>query len=184
MEQRKSFYHRCCNAVDIAFETLAALIIGLSTLAICIQVVGRSFGLTFGIFEEGPRLFFCYAVLPMLGILYRRGRHINVEILPNHLKGKPKLLLSLSIDAAMIVGSIFLLAAGVSGTQVLYASEMRVVGVLELYQYTLMLSVPIGAVILLYYSIEGMVLHSIAMFKGEALEPTIPQGAEQPPQLL
>jgi TRAP-type C4-dicarboxylate transport system permease small subunit len=184
MEKRKSFYHRCCNAVDIALETLSALIIGLSTLAICIQVVGRSFGLTFGIFEEGPRLFFCYAVLPMLGVLYRRGRHINVEILPNQLTGKPKLVLSLFIDAAMIVGSIFLLAAGVSGTQVLYASEMRVVGVLELYQYILMLSVPIGAVILLYYSIEGMVLHSIAMFKGEALAPSIPQGAEQPSQLL
>jgi hypothetical protein len=87
MEKRKSFYHRCCKAVDIAFETLSALIIGLSALAICIQVVGRSFGLTFGIFEEGPRLFFCYAVLPMLGILYRRGRHINVEILPNQLNG-------------------------------------------------------------------------------------------------
>lgn len=184
MEKKSSFYLRCSGAVDNVFEILSALIIGLSAVAICIQVVGRSFGLTFGLFEEGPRLFFCYAVLPMLGILYKRGRHINVEILPNHLKGRPRLLLALFIDSAMIVGSIFLLSAGISGTEVLYASEMRVVGVLELHQYVLMLSVPVGAVILLYYSIEGMILHSIAMLKGESLEPPILQGAEQPPQLL
>lgn len=184
METKKSWYHRCCNVVDSAFEILSAAIIGLSTLAICIQVVGRTFGLTFAILEEGPRLFFCYAVLPMLGVLYKRGRHINVEILPTYLKGKPKIILLLFTNVAMIVGSIFLLAAGVSGTQVLYASEMRVVGVLELYQYILMLSVPIGAVILLYYSIESLVLHSIAMFKGEALEPSIRPGSEQSSQLL
>jgi TRAP-type C4-dicarboxylate transport system permease small subunit len=184
MGTKESWYHRCCNAVDSAFEILSAVIIGLSTLAICFQVVGRSFGLTFAIFEEGPRLFFCYAVLPMLGVLYKRGRHINVEILPNYLKGKPRIVLLLFINAAMIVGSIFLLAAGVSGTQVLYASEMRVVGVLELYQYILMLSVPIGAVILLYYSIEGLVLYSIALSKGEAFEVPAQLGTEQPHQLL
>jgi TRAP-type C4-dicarboxylate transport system permease small subunit len=184
MEAKRSPYSRCCNVVDNAFEILSMLIIGLSTLAICIQVIGRSFGLTYAIFEEGPRLFFCYAVLPMLGVLYKRGRHINVEILPTYLKGKPKIILMLFTDVAMIVGSIFLLSAGVSGTEVLYASEMRVVGVLELYQYTLMMSVPIGAVILLYYSIEGLVVHSIALVKGKALEPAIRAEADQPAQLL
>ncbi len=184
MATKPSVYRSCWNAVDWTFEILAVLIIGLSTLAICFQVIGRSFGWTVAIFEEGPRLFFCYAVLPMLGVLYRRGRHINVEILPAYLKGKPKIVLMLVTDLAMTVGSIFLLAAGVSGTEVLYASEMRVVGVLELYQYVLMLSVPISAVLLLYYSVEGLVLHSWALAKGEALESATPPGVDQPVQLL
>jgi len=185
MDKKESFYHSFCKVLDNAFEILSAVIIGLSALAICVQVVARSFGLTFGIFEEGPRLFFCFAVLPMLGILYRRGRHINVEILPTRLKGKPKIFLMLVIDVAMILGSIFLLSAGISGTEVLYASEMRVVGVLELYQYILMLSVPIGAVILLLYSFEAVVLHLFALFKkGKELEGTIPSGVEQPHQLF
>jgi TRAP-type C4-dicarboxylate transport system permease small subunit len=184
METQRSVYRSCCNTIDSAFEILSMLIIGLSALAICIQVVGRSFGMTFAIFEEGPRLFFCFAVLPMLGVLYRRGRHINVEILPTYLKGKPKVLLMLFTDLAMILGSVFLLAAGVSGTEVLYASEMRVVGVLELYQYILMLSVPIGAMLLLYYSIEGLVVHSIALVRGKAIESAVQPGVDHTAQLL
>ena len=159
----------------------SAIIIGLSTLAICIQVITRYFGVTLGLFEEGPRLFFCFAVLPMLGVLLKRGRHINVEFIPNLLQGKAQFTLLAAIDLAVIAGSIFLLAAGVSGTSVLYNSEMRVVGVLDLPQYLLMLSVPIGAVILLFYSIESMVLHFVNYFKkGKPLNEEVkPLGEDQ-----
>jgi TRAP-type C4-dicarboxylate transport system permease small subunit len=139
---------------------VAALILGASAAMIFLEVITRYvFNKTFGLLEEGPRLFLCFAVLPMLGIMFKHGRHIHVEIVPNRLKGRQKIILLTVVDLMMILGSVIFLLAGLSGTQVLLASGMRVVGVLDIPQFVLMLSIPIGAVMLLLYSAESLVRH-------------------------
>jgi len=155
-----ALYGKISEILERAAEGLAAAILGASALMIFIEVITRYvFGTTFGVLEEGPRLFLCFAVLPMLGILFKRGRHIYVEILPDRLKGRKKNILMLIIDMMMILGSFILLAAGLSGTRVLFASGMRVVGVLDIPQFIVMLSIPLGGGILLLYSFESMVKH-------------------------
>jgi TRAP-type C4-dicarboxylate transport system permease small subunit len=160
MGKLPALYSKFSEVLERAAEGLAAAIIGASALMIFIEVITRYvFNKTFGFLEEGPRLFLCFAVLPMLGILFKRGRHIYVEILPNSLKGRKKIILLTFIDLTMILGSVIFLMAGLSGTQVLLASGMRVVGVLDIPQFILMLSIPIGAVILFLHSAESMVRH-------------------------
>ena len=164
MEKAKALYRTFSDGLAKALELLSAAIIGAATLTICAEVITRAlFGLTYGVFEEGPRLFFCYAVLPMLGVIYKRGRHISVETLPEKLKGRSRIFLMLGIDATMVAGSIILLVAGISGTQALYASGMRVVGVLDLPEFIFILSIPVGGGILLLYTIETMVSNVAAL---------------------
>jgi len=160
MGKLSGLYSKFSENLGRAAEGLAAAILGASALMIFIEVITRYvFSKTFGFLEEGPRLFLCFAILPMLGILFKRGQHIYVEILPNHLKGRRKILLMTFIDIMMIFGSLIFLVAGLSGTQVLLATGMRVVGVLEIPQFILMLSIPIGAGVMLLYSMDSMVRH-------------------------
>jgi TRAP-type C4-dicarboxylate transport system permease small subunit len=184
MEKAKALYKTFSCSLAKALELLSAAIIGVTTLVICAEVITRSlFGWTYGVFEEGPRLFFCYAVLPMLGVIYKRGRHISVETLSEKLKGRRKIFLMLGIDVAMVAGSIILLMAGISGTQTLYASGMRVVGVLDLPEFLFILSIPVGGGILLLYSIEAMVSNVVSLSaSGNACANSNPQsaGSQQP----
>jgi len=160
MGKFSTLYGKFSEILERAAEGLAAAILGASAVMIFIEVITRYlFNKTFGFLEEGPRLFLCFAVLPMLGIISKRGRHIYVEILPNSLRGRKKIILMTFVDMMMILGSFIFLMAGLSGTQVLLASGMRVVGVLDIPQFILMLSIPIGAVILMIYSVESMVRH-------------------------
>jgi TRAP-type C4-dicarboxylate transport system permease small subunit len=155
-------YEKFSENLARAVEGLAAAIVGASAVMIFIEVITRyAFNKTYGVLEEGPRLFLCFAVLPMLGVVLKRDRHIYVELLPATLEGTRRIILMAFIDMVMIVGSLVLLLAGLSGTQVLLASGMRVVGVLEIPQFILMLSIPIGAGVLLLYSVESMVRHII-----------------------
>lgn len=164
MGKFSALYGKFSENLERAAEGLAAVIVGASALMIFIEVITRYvFTKTFGFLEEGPRLFLCFAVLPMLGIISKRGRHIYVEILPNRLTGTKKVLLMIMIDSMMILGSIIFLWAGISGTRVLLASGMRVVGVLEIPQFILMVSIPVGAVILLVYSLESIIKHVISL---------------------
>lgn len=164
MEKFSTLYGKFSDYLERATEGLAAVILGASAVMIFIEVITRYvFSKTFGFLEEGPRLFLCFAVLPMLGVIFKRGRHIYVEIVPNWLKGRPKTILMLFVDVMMILGSLIFLLAGLSGTQVLYASGMRVVGVLDIPQFILMVSIPLGAGVLLLYSLESTVRHTILL---------------------
>ena len=124
----------------------------------------------------------CYAVFPMFGVIYKRGRHITVDALSMKLGGRKRLILSLLIDAAMIAGAMILLVAGISGTRALYASGMRVVGILDLPQFLMMLSIPLGAGLLLLYSIESGIrnLASLAACH-ESFDSTVFLGGEYQP---
>jgi TRAP-type C4-dicarboxylate transport system permease small subunit len=160
MGKFSTLYGKFSENLERAAEGLAAAILGASAVMIFIEVITRYlFSKTFGFLEEGPRLFLCFAVLPMLGIIFKRGRHIYVEIFPNSLKGRKKTILMAFVDVMMIIGSLIFLVAGLSGTQVLHASGMRVVGVMDIPQFILMGSIPVGAALLLLYSIESMVIH-------------------------
>jgi TRAP-type C4-dicarboxylate transport system permease small subunit len=164
MIKLKTLYRTFSDGLSKALELLSAVIIGATTLVICSEVITRAlFGLTYGILEEGPQLIFCYAVLPMLGVIYKRGRHIGVETLPEKLKGRGRIFLMLGIDAAMLTGSIMLLFAGISGTHAVYASGMRVVGAVDLPEYIFMLSIPVGGGILLLYTLEAMVGNVVSL---------------------
>jgi len=157
VEKVKILYEKFSYTLEKTFEVVAATILGGAALMISVEVITRYFfGKTFGVLEEGPRLFLCFAILPMFGIIYKRKRHINVEILPDRLRGRKKIFLMLVIDLAMIAGSSIFLIAGIQGVRALYNSGIRVVGVLDLPQFWLMLSIPIGGGILLLYSFEGM----------------------------
>jgi TRAP-type C4-dicarboxylate transport system permease small subunit len=167
MGKFSALYERFSENLGRVAEGVAAGILGASAVMIFIEVITRYiFGKTFGFLEEGPRLFLCFAVLPMLGVIFKRGQHIYVEILPSKLKGRRKIILLAVIDLMMIVGSVIFLLAGLSGTRVLLASGMRVVGVLDIPQYILMLSIPIGAGVLLLYSVESMVRHILSLAPG------------------
>ena len=167
-------YKLFSNGLEKAAELVSAAIIAGSALVICSEVLTRSlFGITFGVLEEGPQLIFCYAVLPMIGVLYKRGRHINVDTLYQHITGKKKALVMLAIDAGMITGSIVFLTAGISGTDAVYASGMRVVGAMDLPEYLVMLSIPIGGGILLLYSLESLVLNAIKAFAANPHRPGV-----------
>jgi len=186
MEKAKALYKSFSHGLAKALELLSAAIIGAATLMICAEVITRAlFGLTYGVFEEAPRLFFCYAILPMLGVVYKRGRHISVETLPEKLKGRSRIFLMLGIDATMVAGSIILLVAGISGTQALYASGMRVVGVLDLPEFIFILSIPVGGGLLLLYTLEVMVSNVVSLF---SIDPaganTDPQSADSKQPLL
>ncbi len=167
MKPIKLLYKTFSYSLEKAIEILSAGIMGAATLMIFVEVVTRSFGSTYSILEEGPRLFFCYAVMPMIGVIYKRNRHINVEFLPEMLKGKNKMVLLLFIDLIMIVASTIVLVSGISGTKALYQSGMRIVGVVDLPEVILMLSIPLGGGILLIYTIEKMVGNILSLLKAD-----------------
>jgi len=167
MQTIKVLYRTFSYALEKAVELLSAGILGVSTLLIFVEVVTRAFGSTYSILEEGPRLFFCYAIMPMIGVIYKRGRHINVEFLPEKLKSKKRISLLLVIDVVMVISSIIVLMAGISGTIALYDSGMRIVGVVDLPEVILMLSIPLGGGILLIYTLEKMVCNVVSLFAND-----------------
>lgn len=160
----KAYYFQFSRCLEIGLELLSSLIIAAAVVMISAEVVSRYFfSKTFGLFEEGPRLFLCFAIFPMLGVVYKKGKHISVDTLSQKLKGRRKIVLELVIDAATIAGSFVLLFAGISGTEALYASGIRVVGILSLPQYLRMLSIPVGAGFLLLFSLESGVKNVVSL---------------------
>ena len=82
MEKTLKTYQSVIDLLGKIVMTWAALVIGLDVLSIFLEAVSRYvIGSSRAFMEEVPRLLAPFIVFPMMGVLLRLKKHINVNIL-------------------------------------------------------------------------------------------------------
>ena len=145
------------SILEQAIVIIASAILAFITLSLAGEALLRVFfHITWGFMEEFPRLFMTFLVFLMLGLLYRHGRHIEVDMLEAYLEGRPrtKAWLKLAVNIVSLGGACMLFYAGIFGVK-----GFRMMGYMSVTEITLplwivYLSLPIGAAILMLFIIE------------------------------
>jgi TRAP-type C4-dicarboxylate transport system permease small subunit len=136
---------------------IGAVILALITISIAAESLLRTvFDMGWSALEEFPRLFIVYLVFPLMGVLYKNGRHISVDVADLYLQDKPKVRegLSLVIHLAMLAGASMLLYGGVQGVKGFLSMGYLSVTEIAIPLWTIYLALPIGYALLILICID------------------------------
>lgn len=157
MEKALRTYQKIIELMSKIILTLAAIVIGLDVLSIFLEAVGRYLvGSSRAFMEELPRLFVPFIVFPMMGVLLRLKKHINVEILPERLKGKSRALLFIAVYSVVIAVAIQFLIAGIIAVQRYYQLGYETHTEIVFKLWVTYLPFPIGFGLLILFAVESL----------------------------
>lgn len=158
------------NWIDKVLLTCASAIIAFVMLCISMEgILRNTTHTTRGWMEEFPRLFVVIAVFFLLGPLYRKGLHINTDMVDVLLKGRIKTVLAMIVHLSVIAGGIILLWAGIAG--VLGFQQMGTISAteIELPIWTLYLAVPLGSAVLIIDALEAVCKTALLLKNGREI---------------
>jgi len=146
--------------------TLAAIVIGWDVLSIFLEAVGRYVvGSSRAFMEELPRLLVPFIVFPMMGVLLRLKKHVNVEILPERLKGKSRSLLFIVVYSVVIAVAIQFLIAGIIAVQRYYQLGYETHTEIVFKLWVTYLPFPIGFGLLILFAVESLWSELVTLIK-------------------
>ena len=138
--------------------TIVALIVTALTLSAATRYIS---GNGYDWFIELPPVLICWLVFPLLGPLLRKGQHIQVDFLTSILSDKSILLVKLTNNLVVLVGSALFFRAGVDAT-ILYYNMGQILEIqLEVPIWWMYLAFPTGFFILTTFAIE-LVLNDLS----------------------
>ena len=154
---------RCVNLTfeRIVFTTsitiVAMIVIALTLSAVTRYVSGNGYDW----FIELPPVLICWLVFPLLGPLLHKGQHIKVDFLTSILTKKSILLVKLTNNLVVLIGSALFFRAGVDAT-VLYYNMGQILEIqLEVPIWWMYLAFPTGFFILTTFATE-LVLNDLS----------------------
>ena len=159
-------YQKIIELIGKIILTLAAIVIGLDVLSIFLEAVGRYVvGSSRAFMEELPRLFVPIIVFPMMGVLLRLKKHINVEILPERLGDKSRSLLFIVVYSVVIAVAIQFLIAGIIAVQRYYQLGYETHTEIVFKVWVTYLPFPIGFGLLILFAVESLWSELVTLIK-------------------
>jgi len=166
MEKALRTYQKIIELIGKIILTLAAIVIGLDVLSIFLEAVGRYVvGSSRAFMEELPRLFVPMIVFPMMGVLLKLKKHINVEILPERLEGKLRSLLLIVVYSVVVAVAIQFLIAGIIAVQRYYQLGYETHTEIVFKVWITYLPFPIGFGLLILFAVESLWSELVALIK-------------------
>lgn len=157
MEKALRKYQKIMELLSNFILALAAIVIGLDVLSLFLEAVGRYVvGSSRAFMEELPRLLVPFIVFPMMGVLLRLKKHINVEILPERLTGKSRSLLLIVVYSLVIAVAIQFLIAGIIAVQRYYDLGYETHTEIVFKLWATYLPFPIGFGLLILFALEAL----------------------------
>ncbi len=135
----------------------AVMVLALTFSAVTRYVSGTGYDW----FIELPPALVPWLVFPLLGPLLRSGAHIQVDLVPNFLKGRALLLLHLFVYAVMLVGALIFFLAGNQAVALFRRLGQLMELEIELPIWWMYLAFPTGFLILALFSLE-LLLETLA----------------------
>ena len=166
MEKALRAYEKIMELMSKIILTLAAIVIGLDVFSIFLEAVGRYVvGSSRAFMEELPRLFVPIIVFPMMGVLLRLKKHINVEILPDRLTGKSRSLLYIVVYSVVVAVAIQFLIAGIIAVQRYYQLGYETHTEIVFKVWITYLPFPIGFGLLVLFAVEALWSELVTLIK-------------------
>ena len=104
---------RLNDVIAVIAMALGMAVIGFAALALFGQAVERHItGQGYAWMSDFPPFLIPWCVFPLMGVLMRGDRHINVEVAPSLLKGRALHLLKLLIGLICLISGIYFCWAG------------------------------------------------------------------------
>ena len=166
MEKALKTYQKVIDFLNKIILTWAAVVIGLDVLSIFLEAVGRYvIGSSRAFMEELPRLLAPFIVFPMMGVLLRLKKHINVNILPERLKGKSQSLLLIVVYSVVTAVAIQFLIAGIIAVKRFHLLGYETQTEIAFKLWVTYLPFPIGFGLLILFAIESLWSELITLIK-------------------
>lgn len=147
---------RALNGVlELMTSALSTVIAAIMVLALTMSAVVRyASGTGYDWFIELPPALVPWLVFPLLGPLLRSGSHIQVDLVPNILKGQALLLLKLFVYAVMLAGSVIFFLAGNEAVALFRRLGQLMELEIEVPIWWMYLAFPVGFAILFSFALE------------------------------
>ncbi|MCR9139957.1 MAG: TRAP transporter small permease [Alphaproteobacteria bacterium] len=128
----------------------AVMVLALTMSAVTRYVSGTGYDW----FIELPPAMVPWMVFPLLGPLLRSGSHIQVDLLPNILTGRPLLALKIFIYLTMLSGAVIFFLAGNEAVALFRRLGQLMELEIEIPIWWMYLAFPTGFAILILFSFE------------------------------
>lgn len=135
-------------------STIAAIMVLALTLSAVTRYVS---GTGYDWFIELPPALMPWLVFPLLGPLLRSGSHIQVDLMPNILTGRPLSLLKVFVYATMLAGAVIFFLAGNEAVALFLRLGQLMELEVEIPIWWMYLAFPTGFAILSLFSFELLV---------------------------
>lgn len=145
--------------INGALEKLTAVtssaIAAVMVLALTLSAVTRYVsGTGYDWFIELPPAMVPWMVFPLLGPLLRSGSHIQVDLLPNLLKGRSLLALKIFVYVTMLSGAVIFFLAGNEAVALFRRLGQLMELEIEIPIWWMYLAFPAGFAILILFALE------------------------------
>ena len=146
--------------------TAANIVMLFMVILIFASVVSRYvFAHSYGFMEAFGKWSQIWIVYLILGVVTKERRHIAVDILPRRLPERYKTPLLVIFDVAMLGFAIVLFWSGIQFTQsVMHLGTMSVTEI-SIPMWIVRLCIPLGAIILVFFSIQHLITDTISLTK-------------------
>lgn len=167
---------RTLRAVNHLLEIMASVLstttAAIMVLALTMSAVTRYVsGTGYDWFIELPPALVPWLVFPLLGPLLRSGAHIQVDLAPNFLSGKPLLVLQAFVFFIMLIGAVIFFIAGNEAVTLFRRLGQLMELEIELPIWWMYLAFPTGFAILFLFSLELLLETLAKLFRGAETVP-------------
>ena len=166
MEKALGYYQMMTGILFKAIIILSAVIIGFDVFSIFLEALGRYLlGHSRAFMEELPRLMVPVVVFPMMGVLLKLKRHINVDILPVKLEGKARSLLLIVVYSVVVGVAVLFLIAGILAVKYYYDMGFETHTEIIFKFWVTYLPFPIGFGLLILFAVELLWSELVTLIK-------------------
>lgn len=163
-----NLYNRISSWLQKGLPYISGLLLGIAGLLMFSEVITRYFfHISHSYMEEIPRYLVITATFLMAPVMLKLGRHINVDLVPELLKGRQKRILTLIINCLVLAACVYMLIAGINGVTYHFNAGTVSSGELEMPIWILITAFLVGSALLVMYSIELLIRSVVALIKSE-----------------
>ncbi|WP_416897645.1 MAG: TRAP transporter small permease [Minwuia sp.] len=146
-------------AMALGMAIVAFAAISLFAAAIERHVSGRGYAWM----NDLPPFLLPWCVFPLMGVLYRSGRHISVEVAPSLLGGHRRHALEFAISVIVFSSAVYFCHAGIDATGFFRMLGEVTETEIRLPFWALYAAFPTGFAILALFALEAMLRSALAM---------------------
>lgn len=164
-EVRNRHMKKALDVLEKAIEMLMAVLIGVFTLLILVQVVSRYvFNNTVTWSEQAARYLFIWLIFLGMPILYRHGEHVGFTMVVERFPRKVQDIIGIVIHILVLVFCVFWLVQAFKFCGQVSGKKMVGLGLPQIYVHACQ---PTGAILMIIYVLESIVNNFRDLFRKE-----------------
>jgi TRAP-type C4-dicarboxylate transport system permease small subunit len=164
-------YYRFSSWLQRGLPIVSGVLIALAGTLMVVEVISRYlFHLSHSVMDEIPKYLVLLATFLVAPIMLKLGKHINIDILPEVLKGRKKTIVMLIIHFLTLMACAYMVIASINGILYLYKAGTVSSSELEMPLWILPLCMSIGSVLLTMYSLELFIRAIVSLIGAKCTE--------------